>query len=193
MEKIKRAAQEIFNAREDTLPDRRARLILTMCSLILASYRELLSVMDDEKRAEQIVGKALFQTNQALGTLMSAPLLWPRKPFKFISRTPLKRISELTYGKSMGFAQERTEHSVSLIVNRCAFHQFFIDNGEPQLTQLLCLWDRNWMDPINTSDRPIKIERPTTISTGSETCQFRFVHDQLKENKETIDILPLPR
>jgi L-2-amino-thiazoline-4-carboxylic acid hydrolase-like protein len=193
VENIKRQAQGIFDARRASLPDRRARLVLTLCSLILASYRELLNVTGDPKEAEEIVGKTLLQTNQASARVMTRVfILSSRNPFRLLSRVSLKGISELTYGRSMGFDQERTQNSVSLIVNRCAFHQFFIDNGEPQLTQLLCLWDRNWMDPINSSNRPVRIERPTTISTGSETCQFRFVNDELKENKETIDVLPMP-
>jgi L-2-amino-thiazoline-4-carboxylic acid hydrolase-like protein len=187
---IKREAQALFDGQRTSLPDRRARLILTLCSLILASYRELLILTGEPKRSEEIVGKTLFITNQGLAKLMTLSVTLARQPLKVLSRSPLQRISELTYGKSMGFSQEKTDGSVTLVVNRCAFHQFFVDHGEPQLTKLLCMWDRNWMDPINWSDRPVRIERPSTISTGSEVCRFRFVRDGLKENKETVDILP---
>ena len=188
---IKREAQSLFDEGRDSLPDRRARLVLTLCSLILASYRELLILTGDKQRAEEIVGKTLFITNQASGKLIAKAVLLPsRDPLKFLSRFSLKKISEVTYGKSMGFTQEKTSDSVSLIVTHCAFHQFFVDHGEPQLTKLLCLWDRNWMDPINSSSRPIRIERPTTISTGSDVCCFRLVRDEAKESKETVDVLP---
>ena len=190
-ETIEREARRIFNGKRASLLDRRARMVLAMCSLILASYRELHILTGDSSQASDLVGKAILQTNQKSARLMTRALvLSSPDPFKLLSRVSLRGISRLTYGKSMGFDQERTENSVSLIVNRCAFHQFFIDHGEPHLTQLLCLWDRNWMDPINSSDRPVRIERPTTISTGSETCQFRFVQDELKESKETVDVLP---
>lgn len=43
---------------------------------------------------------------------------------------------------------------------------------------------RNW------SDRPVRIQRPSATSTGSEVCRFRFVRDELKEQKQTVDILP---
>ena len=189
---IKREAQSLFDEGRDSLPDRRARLVLTLCSLILASYRELLILTGDKQRTEEIVGKTLFITNQGPGKLMAKALLLPsRDPLKFFSRFSVKKISELTYGKSMGFTQEKTSDSLSLIVTRCAFHQFFIDHGEPQLTKLLCLWDRNWMDPINNSRRPVRIERPTTISTGSDVCRFRFVRDEAKLSGETLDVLPL--
>jgi hypothetical protein len=192
VENVKRGSQKIFDDERASLPDRRARLVLTLCSLILTSYRELLILTGDSTQASDIVGKALLQTNQKPAKLLTrAFILSLPNPFQLISRVSIKGISRLTYGKSMGFEQERTENSVSLIINRCAFHQFFIDHGEPQLTQLLCLWDRNWMDPINRSRRPLRIERPTTISTGSETCQFRFVQDDVKESRETIDVLPL--
>lgn len=191
IEKVKREAKIIFDDGRPSLPDRRARMILAMCSLILAGYREYLIITGSSSEGSHIIGQALLQTNQKSANLITrALILSSRDPFRLLSLVSLKGISRLTYGKTMGFDQERTENSVSLVVNRCAFHQFFIDQGEPQLTQLLCLWDRNWMDPINRSNRPVRIERPSTISTGSETCQFRFVRDELKESRETVDVLP---
>jgi hypothetical protein len=38
---IRREAQALFDERVATLPDKQARVILAMCSLVLASYRAI--------------------------------------------------------------------------------------------------------------------------------------------------------
>ena len=93
------------------------------------------------------------------------------------------------YGKSMEFADENTDDSADMLVTRRAFHQFFVDQGEPSLTVLICAWDRNWMDVIDQSNRPVRTERPTTISTGGDCCRFRFIRDAEKAGKEPNDVV----
>ena len=93
------------------------------------------------------------------------------------------------YGKSMEFADENTEDSADMLVTRCAFHEFFVGHGEPSLTVLICAWDRNWMDVIDQSARPVRTERPTTISTGGDCCRFRFIRDAEKSGKEPNDVV----
>ena len=93
------------------------------------------------------------------------------------------------YGPGMEFDQEDTEGSVDLIVRRCGFHQFFVEHEEPHLTRVFCEWDRNWMDVIDQSNRPVRTERPTTISTGGDCCRFRFIRDAEKSGKEPNDVV----
>jgi hypothetical protein len=61
--------------------------------------------------------------------------------------------------------------------------------GEPSLTVLICAWDRNWMDLIDQSPRPVRTERPSTISTGGDCCRFRFIRDAQKSGKEPNDVV----
>ena len=89
----------------------------------------------------------------------------------------------------MGFGQHTDADSTTMIVSRCAFHRFFVEHGEPSLTRLVCAWDRNWMDVLNASKRPVRVERPHTISTGAETCHFRFVRDPDKRDTTTRDVI----
>jgi hypothetical protein len=93
------------------------------------------------------------------------------------------------YGKSMQFDQEHTADGIDMLVRRCSFHQFFVDHGVPGLTLAVCNWDRNWIDLLNGSSRPIRSERPTTISTGGDCCRFRFIRDGEKGEHDTNDVV----
>jgi hypothetical protein len=89
----------------------------------------------------------------------------------------------------MEFAEEKTDDAVVLVVRRCAYHQFFIDHGEPALTPVLCMFDRVWMEIIDRAPRPIRTERPSTISTGGDSCRFRFIRDHNKRGVEPVDVV----
>lgn len=72
----------------------------------------------------------------------------------------------------MQFDQEETLDSVELLVRRCAFHQFFVEHGEPALTRVFCEWDRNWMDIVNEPGARFELNgqqrfRQAAIAAGS--------------------------
>jgi hypothetical protein len=172
------------------MPDKQARMIVGMCSLVLAAYRELCAGGLDSKEASEVARRAFFRTYQTPTRLMTRVMLsLSRDPVKALARRSLKAMSEKMYGASMEFDQEVTPESVDLIVNRCAFHQFFVDNGEPHLTPIFCGWDRNWMDVVDASRRPMHTERPTTISTGADQCRFRLVRDDSRDRKPPEDVI----
>jgi len=184
------AAQALFDGRRQTLPDPQAQTILGMCSLVLAGYRELGATLGDSQTAFNIVKAAFHQTYQTFAKFMYRPLLWfSRDPVKLMAKISMKKWGQWMYGTSMGFDQEQSADRVTLVINRCAFHQFFVEHGEPELTQLLCAWDRHWMDVIDASKRPVRTERPTTISTGADCCRFHFVRDTTKEGKSKSDVI----
>ncbi|MBI4586916.1 MAG: hypothetical protein HY717_23130 [Planctomycetes bacterium] len=39
------------------------------------------------------------------------------------------------------------------------------------------------MDEVEASRRPIRIERPTALSTGGDHCSFRFIRDPAKHTE----------
>ncbi|MDJ0706989.1 MAG: L-2-amino-thiazoline-4-carboxylic acid hydrolase [Leptolyngbyaceae cyanobacterium MO_188.B28] len=121
---------------------------------------------------------------------MFRPLLWlASDPVKTMSYINWKKWNQLIYGKAMEFDQEVKSDRVIFIVKRCAFHKFFLEQGEPHLTKVFCAWDRLWMDVIDESNRPIRMERPITISTGSDCCQFQCVRDIEKSGKVSNDVI----
>jgi hypothetical protein len=64
-----------------------------------------------------------------------------------------------------------------------------VDHGEPTLTPVVCAFDHFWMDILDRSSRPIRTERPSTISTGGDCCRFRFIRDNEKGEVKTADII----
>ena len=187
---IKRQTQELFDQRVASLPDKKGRMILAMCSLVLASYRLLKQRTNDPSLAFDTVRLSFEQT-------YAKPMQWAyglwlrmvRDPVGKLQRMSMAKYGQRMYGKSMEFVDETIDNSADMLVTKCAFHQFFIDHGEPSLTLLICAWDRNWMDVIDRSVRAVRTERPSTISTGGDCCRFRFVRDAQKADKEPNDVV----
>jgi hypothetical protein len=187
---IKRQAQALFADRVDSLPDKKGRTVLAMCSLVLASYRSLKERLDDPTLAFDTVRLTFEQT-------YAKPMQWSYRLWLRMFRDPVAKLQGMSmakygrrmYGKSMEFVDEKTDDGADMLVTKCAFHQFFVDHGEPSLTLLICAWDRNWMDVLDQSARPVRTERPSTISTGGDCCRFRFIRDADKSGKETNDVV----
>lgn len=187
---IRRRAQALFDERFESLPDKQARSILGMCSLVLAASEEL------EKRVGES-SVAFDAVRRAFASTFPGPLTWLVKTWLWLHRDPVKNLLGVSfaslgrrmYGKSMEFAEEKTDNAADMLVTRCAFHQFFVDHGRPELTVLVCAWDRAWMDAVDRSGRPIRTERLSTISTGGDCCRFRFVRDPEKHDPDPHDVV----
>jgi len=184
-------AQQLFDADKERLPDKQAYMVQGACCMVLAAYRILKDQSQDQQQAFALVRAAFQRTYRGMGKFMMRPLLWfSRDPVKTLTSSDrTMKWSRRMYGVSMGFAQEADADSYTLVVNRCAFHQFFVDHDEATLTPLICEWDRNWMDVVDASTRPVRTERPTTISTGSQTCRFRFVRAADKTAADERDVI----
>ena len=187
---IRRRAQALFDARVDGLPDKQARSILGMCCLVLATVEELQNTIGDAAVAFDTVRRAFARTYPTPLSCIVRVWLWlHRDPVKNLLGLSFAKWGQRMYGKSMRFADEKTDHAADMLVTHCAFHQFFVDHGRPELTVLVCAWDRAWMDVMNRSSRPIRTERLSTLSTGGDCCRFRFVRDEHKRAQEPHDVV----
>ena len=165
-------------------------MILAMCSLVLAAFRELQHDLEASSAAFDAVRQAFAMT-------YPTPMIWLFRlwlwfygdPVKDLQRRSMAKTGRRMYGKSMEFDEEKTQDSADMLITRCAYHEFFARHGAPELTVLICAWDRVWMDVVDRSSRPIHTERPSTISTGGDCCRFRFVRDSQKAGKEPNDIV----
>jgi hypothetical protein len=188
--RIKESGRQIFDRLRGEQPDLQACVIAGICSLVLAGYRELLISIGSRERAQAVVGRAF---SAMLGKWMASSVqllvAMSRDPVRILSRLPMTGLGRWAWGKSMGFQQWSTNDSVFHVINRCAFDQFFTEQGEPQLTRLFCKCDAAWMNVINRSERPIRIDRPATISTGSATCQFIFTRDDPNSRRNPVDVV----
>jgi hypothetical protein len=190
VEDTRREAVSLYEQRITDDLDRKGHMIVTMCSHVLAAYRAVLSRTGDAALAFKVV-------QQTMESTLRTPLLWMLRVFLKLYRDPVGKLSRMDfvergrkgYGKTMEFDEEHTPDGVDMLVRRCAFHQFFVDHGVPGLTIAVCNWDRNWMDLLNESKRPIRSERPTTISTGGDCCRFRFIRDPDKRERDADDVV----
>jgi hypothetical protein len=189
--KIRCSAQAVFDEDFGTLPDKQARAFLAMCSLVLASFRELKSVVGDSAVAFDAVRRAFAATGaKPMISLVRLWLWWFRDPVGYLQqRRPIARFARRMYGKSMEFGEEYGEDRADMIVKRCMFHAFFVRHGAGELTPLICAWDRGWMDAVDGSSRPIRTERLSTISTGGDCCRFRLIRDADKPGKQVNDVV----
>ena len=172
------------------LHDPQARVIYAYCSLVLAAFREFRVETGDAAGAYAFARTVFQRTLERPCRWLPKIWLWlARDPVGFLSRWSLARLFQRNQGTSMEFAEEKTDDAVVLVVRRCAYHQFFVDHGEPTLTTVLCMFDRVWMEIIDRSARPVRMERPSTISTGGDSCLFRFIRDHGKGVVEPVDVV----
>jgi hypothetical protein len=74
-----------------------------------------------------------------------------------------------------GWVQEagiQDERRYFVNVRKCGFADFLLDNGARELLYLLCATDYAWGDALE--EYGIRLERPTTLSEGSDACRFQF-------------------
>jgi hypothetical protein len=188
--RIRDHTQQVFDASAISLPDKQAGVIYAYCSLLLAAFREIRAETGDEVYAYAVAGRIFQQT-------LEKPLRWTLKlllrlapdPVGFLNRWSLLRLFQRSQGTSMEFAVEKSADEVVLVARRCSYHKFFVDHGEPALTPVLCMFDRVWMDILDRSRRPVRMERPSTISTGGESCRFRFIRNHNKGDSEPVDVV----
>jgi hypothetical protein len=188
--RIREHAQAVFDDGGAQRPDAQAHIIHAYCSLVLAAFRECRVLTNDEARAYAFARQVFEQT--LAGPWRWALKLWlwsTRDPVGFMRRRSLAAWAQRQQGASMEFAEEKTDDAVELIVRRCGFHQFFVMHGEPALTPVVCAFDAHWMEMLDQSSRPIRTERPATISTGGDCCRFRFIRDADKGVVQTADIV----
>ncbi|MGH9940315.1 MAG: L-2-amino-thiazoline-4-carboxylic acid hydrolase [Blastocatellia bacterium] len=188
--RIRDHTQQVFDASAAALPDPQARVIYAYCSLVLAAFREFRAETGDDAGAYAFARKVFQRTLERPMRWLPKIWLWfAHDPVGFLSRWSLARFFQRNQGMSMEFAEEKSDDAVVLVVRRCAYHQFFVAHGEPALTPVLCMLDRVWMEVIDRSPRPVRTERPSTISAGGDSCRFRFIRDHDKRGVELVDVI----
>jgi hypothetical protein len=188
--RIRQHAQQVFDASAALRTDPQARIIHAYCALVLAAFRESRALTHDDARAYAFARTVFAQTLAGpLRWVIKLWLWWERDPVGFLRRRSLAAWAQRSQGPSMEFAEEKTDDAVELIVRRCAFHQFFVTHGEPALTPVVCAFDALWLAALDQSSRPIRTERPSTISTGGDCCRFRFVRADDKASVTPADII----
>lgn len=82
------------------------------------------------------------------------------------------------FGPSFGF-QRRLDDDLSYVLDApsCLYHRMLVASGRPDLQEVLCRFDHNWIDAIVPERHQVRLSRPTTFATGN-TCRMVFLRDQ---------------
>jgi hypothetical protein len=168
-------ARRTVEARRAEIPDPQGLMVISSASLVLASYREITRHGIAEAEARELIGR-VFRRVFAVPTSRATRLLlrFTPDPVAEMNRHSIAPLFRVVFGRLFTFDEHHTDAGVVLTVSHCGFNDFFTHEGEPQLTRLICAWDRNWLQPMDSSDRPIATRRSQTLSTGAPRCEFHF-------------------
>lgn len=188
LRRVKDQASETYEARRGETPDPQGLMIISTCSLILASYRELTSNGVTEDRAfeaarnsfSSIFAKSARKTVRAL-------LLFLPDPVRTMRKRSIAPLFGAVFGQLFTFEERRTNDSFVFVIPQCGIHEFFSKEGEPQLTRAFCAWDRNWLGVLDSSNRPVATRRSLTLVTDGRPCEFHF-EPAAPEPAPTIDV-----
>jgi hypothetical protein len=175
LRRIEQSARRAFVERRGDAPDPQGLMVIGSSTMILAGYRELVAAGVDREVAYESVRRAFLATFRRSTALATRSLFaLSRDPVKSLSRVSLAKFFHGLFGAMFEFEDRISTDRVDLVVTRCEFHRFFVDEGEPLLTRILCEWDHNWLDALNASGRPLRAGRFSTFSTGAQRCEFCF-------------------
>lgn len=172
---VRKNAGEMYEAKRHTAPDPQGLMIISSCSLILASYRELTARGVSEDRAFEVVrGSFSSIFAESAGRAVRATLFFLPDPVASMRRHSIAPMFRTVFGSLFTFDGTRTDDSYLLTISRCGIYDFFVSEGEPQLTRAFCAWDRNWLGELEHSARPVATRRSLTLVTDGKPCEFHF-------------------
>lgn len=159
--------------------DAAGRRWLTLCSVLLAAYRKLLSVGEERTTALATLQTAMTVPFRAgihafmhdrFGISQDAP----QDAFERIAATFQSR-GEERFGRGFTFVADlRDDRRSFTTITTCLFNDFFRANGVPELTPICCALDLVWADELALPRYGVRFERPTTLAAGDDACRFRF-------------------
>lgn len=188
LEAVRENAQSIFDKHSHKAPDPQGMMAVGLPALVLAAHRELIARGVSEAIAFEALRRAYRSTYESpMRWLTRLELVFLRDPVKFYEKNFIP-ILESYFGKSFTWNKKTTDSGWTLVATRCGVWDMFNAEGSPSLTRLICEWDRNWLDVLDRSRRPIATRRTMTLSTGGSHCEFHFDRAARAPSK-TVDII----
>jgi hypothetical protein len=159
--------------------DPAAARCIEFSSMLLATYRLLLSSLGDEERTLKLLGEALMwplreQITSYMETRFGISQDAPEKTFRRVSQN-FKSRGEVSAGRGFRYVDDvRDDRRAFVNIERCLFNEFFRQNGAPEVTPILCALDNIWADELSKPRYGVRFERPTTLARGDDACRFQF-------------------
>jgi hypothetical protein len=166
-------------ANREAIVDKPSELHLQRCSAILAGYRALSALVDDEAWTlavlqDAVVAPRMATVREWLAERMGVDASAPDEAFAATSAN-FKARGDRVFGKAYAYEQEVEDEDRNFVnVTRCFFNDFFRRNEAPELTRLCCALDMLWADELNEGAYNVSFERPATLAEGDDCCRFQF-------------------
>jgi len=164
----------LYESKRGLATDEQSTFHLRCGTLVLAAYRVLLvSVPKDdafEKVRRAFIEPGRADTFREMAEMMNTAT----DPFRHLV-THTKSQEEQFLGSTFNFERvQDDDHAYKVHVNECFYHRFFSENGAPELTQLACDINANWIDAIDPAKHAVRFERPSMLGYGGDKCRFYF-------------------
>lgn len=171
----RRRTSESFELHRSEAPDPQGIVsVIGIPSMVLGTYRELVARGVSTEEAFDAVRRSFRKTFGASVRILARLLLsLGRRPVEATGKHLIPMYKAI-FGNGFQFDHETTETGWKLVMPRCGAFNFLEAAGEPGLTRAVCEWDRNYLNVMDQSRKPIKTARTVTMSTGSERCEFVF-------------------
>jgi hypothetical protein len=163
---------EIEKQYANWIDDEPSRFHLRLMSLLLASYRVLQNVLPKDDTLA-LLKKAVIEPNrQVIQEGVRYALDYAPDPMSVLINASKER-EENFFGRTFTFEPVQDDDKAYLLhVKQCFYHRFSVENGAPELMQILCEWDWIWADAIEPQKHGFSFELPTTLGYGGDVCRF---------------------
>ena len=154
--------------------DEQSTFHLRCGTLVLAAYRVLLDSVPKDDAFEK-VRRAFIEPGRAdMLREMAEVMNTGTDPFRNVV-TYSKSQEEQFFGSKFTFERvQDDDHAYRVHVHECFYHRFFSENSAPELTQLACDINANWIDAIDPAKHGVRFERPSMLGYGGDKCRFYF-------------------
>lgn len=145
---------------------------------VLAVYRTLRPVVGSERAigmlrtvlAWRLRGSMAAYLERRFGVRVDNP----QGAFDAIDRNFIER-GERLFGPGFEYGRTACDATRSFFtVRKCFFHDYFRARGAPELTRVFCALDTAWIDELSRPRYGVRFERPATLASGSNACDFHF-------------------
>jgi len=158
--------------------DKQGTIYLKISCMLLASYRILQCLFENEDSLLDIIQE--FITETYIGQNMDAFLqnhfgispdspdeAWERLCENYVAKSSERFGCNWVFEKGI-----KDQRRFFVNVSKCGYADFFLNHGARDLLYTLCASDYTWGDGLKEYN--IRFERPTTLSEGSDACRFQF-------------------
>ena len=158
--------------------------------MLAESLRAAVEYLEDDQGmaradARKAAGSAFLRTGEWSSAALIRLWLWlDHDPVGSVQQRGLRSSAHCLLGNGMEADETILSDGVELQVTQCPFADYFWNAARPDLTPILCTWDKGWMEQINAAECGMSARRDGTIAGGCATCTFTLRGAAAKEPAE---------